>query len=138
MRGLKLVTCLVLTLGTTSALPVAAQENPVTQPRLTNLDLTPADAAALRDQIAQCWQVPASVHALADPVVVIQVAMNPDGSVADARIIDEEGRLDDPLYASLAQAARRALYRCQPLPLPVETYEDWREITFSFDAAEFN
>lgn len=87
MKRWTLATWLMLALGMASALPAAAQENPVTQPRLTNLDLAPAEAAALRNRIAQCWQVLDRVHALADPVVVIQAAMNADGC-ADLRIGD--------------------------------------------------
>lgn len=125
----------VLALGVSLALPATAQENPIAQPPLTNLDLTIAEAAALRDRIAQCWLAPEGIHALVDPVVVIHASMNPDGTLADTQLVDDEGRLGDPLYLSLVQAARRALFRCQPLPLPAEKYEDWREITFRFDAA---
>ena len=63
------------------------------------------------------------------------MAMNPDATVREARILDQ-GRLhSDPFFRAAAESALRAVLnpRCNPLKLPLEKYNQWRNMILIFD-----
>ena len=63
------------------------------------------------------------------------MAMNSDGTVRQARIIDQ-GRLEsDPFFRAAAESALRAVLnpRCNPLKLPPEKFKQWQNMTLIFD-----
>ena len=37
-----------------------------------------------------------------------------------------------PSFKAVAESARRALFVCSPYNLPVEYYQDWKSIVFTF------
>ena len=66
------------------------------------------------------------------PVIYIEV--NPDRTVKNAKVVNQE-RLIDPSFRTAAEAAMRAVNNpeCSPLLLPQDKYEKWKEINFTFD-----
>jgi len=70
---------------------------------------------------------------VADLVVKIRVALNPDGSVRRAEIVDAQRMMADAFYRSAAENARRAILRCSPFNLPTAQFEIWRDMTLNFD-----
>jgi len=96
--------------------------------------LTASELDMVRHQIAQCWNVPAGARDAKDLVVEIRVAVDPDGTVRQAMIVDQ-GRLGgDPSFRAAAESARRAFFnpQCRPLHLPAEKYAIWKDLVVDF------
>jgi outer membrane biosynthesis protein TonB len=93
---------------------------------LSELDL-------LRAHISSCWQPPIGAKGADQLKVDIQVKLEKDGSVKQAEIADRQRYGSDVLYRAAANSARRAVLDCQPLPLPPEKYQFWKEFIFGFD-----
>jgi hypothetical protein len=119
-----------------SVLQGLEQIPPVAQPVAADESLTLGEEEALRAQLRQCWNVPPGALDAGNLRVMVRVAVNPDRTVAAAEIIDASGRMGDPFYRSIADAARRALFLCSPLALPPDRYSAWAEMTIAFDPRE--
>ena len=87
----------------------------------------------LRAHISSCWQPPIGAKGADQLKVDIQVKLEKDGSVKQAEIADRQRYGSDVLYRAAANSARRAVLDCQPLPLPPEKYQFWKEFIFGFD-----
>jgi outer membrane biosynthesis protein TonB len=89
---------------------------------------------AIRQKIYPCWNVPVGARGAKDLVVDMNVRIDRDGFVTHAEIADKS-RLSDAFFQSAAESARRALFdpHCNPLPLPKEKYDEWKEITLTFN-----
>jgi hypothetical protein len=87
----------------------------------------------LRSHISGCWQPPIGAKGAAQLKVDIEVKLERDGSVKQAEITDRQRYGSDVLYRAAANSARRAVLDCQPLPLPPEKYQFWKEFIFGFD-----
>ena len=103
--------------------------------RLSGATLTLNEEEALRAQLRQCWNVPAGARDAENLRVVINAVMNPDRTVVSADFDSQTvSRMNsDTFYRTAAEAARRALFLCEPLALPQDKYQDWQRITFNFD-----
>ena len=105
-----------------------ARHNPLRPLAISEIDL-------VRQQIRECWSLPAGAREAEDLSIEIKMAMNPDGTVRQARILDQ-GRLQtDPFFRAAAESALRAVLnpRCNPLKLPPEKYQQWQNMTLIFD-----
>ncbi len=93
---------------------------------------------AIQAQIERCWAIPAGARNAEDLVVEISMVLNPDGSVRSARIVNTSRAERDPFFRTAAESALRAVYNpnCNPLPVPLEDYEKWRNITLRFNPKE--
>ncbi len=98
---------------------------------------TMSEIDAIRHRIEQCWAIPAGARDAEKLVVSIRVWVNPDGTVRDARILDQ-GRLGDPFFRTAAESALRAVRnpRCSPLPIPPKKYEQFKEMVLDFNPKE--
>lgn len=109
----------------------AAKAGPRVIPGVGNGNLMTADIAdALRSQIYRCWSPPTGAPNAQDLIVDFDLSLNPDGTVGPLQ--------ETPSTAAAAatnnytraakEAARRAIYQCQPYRLPPDRYAQWREI----------
>jgi outer membrane biosynthesis protein TonB len=92
--------------------------------------------AAIRAQIAPCWNPPVGGADVKDMTVVLRIRLNRDGSVAAApELVSQTGASEaNAAYArAFVETARRAVLRCAPLDLPADLYADWREFELNFD-----
>jgi len=91
----------------------------------------------VRQQIGQCWSLPAGAKGAENMNIEIAVNMNPDGTVRDARI-NNKGLDADPFLRTMAESALRAVLnrRCQPFKLPREKFDRWRTMTLIFNPKE--
>jgi outer membrane biosynthesis protein TonB len=80
---------------------------------------------SLRNQIAQCWSPPAGAPHPEDLIVDFFVQLNPDGSVATAT---PRTQPRNSYVRAAIEAARRAIFTCQPYKLPADRYSQWHEI----------
>ena len=69
-----------------------------------------------------------------DLVVEVRVAVDPDGTVRQATIVDQARLSTDPLFRGAAESARRAFFNplCRPLHLPPDKYAIWRDLVVDF------
>lgn len=83
-------------------------------------------ADALKSQIYKCWSPPVGAPNANDLVVDFDLALNPDGTPgrADSDALSSA----NPFTRAAAEAARRAIFQCQPYKLPPDRYSQWREI----------
>ena len=102
------------------------------------LPVTISEIDFLRQQIGRCWNLPAGAKDAENLVIEIRVAMNPDGTVNNARIVDQGRMTVDPFFRSAAESALRAVLnrRCQPFKLPAEKYDIWKLMILSFNPKE--
>ena len=89
---------------------------------------------ALREQIRPCWNPPVGVQGAADLAVQLRLALNLEGTLTRPPEILTRG--SGPAFLAAADAARRAVLRCQPYDLPATKYDTWRDIKVNFDPRE--
>jgi len=113
----------------------------ITQNQDKDLDfggLTLSEEDALKAQIFGCWSIPLGLPYNEDLLVRIKLQLKPDGSIIRTEILDH-ARMNKPgqgFYKVLAESALRAIKLCQPLRVPSEGYEKWKELQLNFDARE--
>ena len=92
---------------------------------------------SLRNQIEQCmnWGTVAGAPNAQNIIVVIDLTLNPDGSVAQRPQLESESASEearDPYVRAAADAALRAIHVCAPYKLPPDRYADWRDSQVRF------
>jgi hypothetical protein len=100
--------------------------------------LTLSEEDALKAQIFGCWSIPLGLPFNEDLLVRIKLQLKPDGSIIRTEILDH-ARMNKPgqgFYKVLAESALRAIKLCQPLRVPSNGYERWKELQLNFDARE--
>lgn len=92
---------------------------------------------ALSEQIGKCWSPPIGAPRAEELVVDFDLFLTQDGRVAQPPQLTASSRdaaASDPYTRASADAARRAIYECQPYKLPADRYSQWQEINpFHFD-----
>lgn len=98
-------------------------------------EMTISEIDLVRQQIHRCWNLPAGAKDAHKMLISIRIAMNPDGSVRTARVLDGARMGSDPFYRTMAESALRAVLnpRCQPFKLPPEKYDRWQNMKLNFD-----
>ncbi|MHB1219410.1 MAG: cell envelope integrity protein TolA [Alphaproteobacteria bacterium] len=114
------------------------QTTPTPNATVSNLDRTRREAQLgdlVRQQIKQCWNVPAGAKDIQNMVVEIRMQLGPDGAVQRVEPRDPGRMGSDPFYRTLAESAMRAVLnpRCNPLKLPSDSYDIWRDMTLTFN-----
>ena len=82
--------------------------------------------------ISNCWIEPVGVKGAKTLKVNIMIKAEKDGSVKEVKITDQQRYRSDVVYRAAANSARRAVLDCQPLPLPPEKYQFWKEMDMFF------
>ena len=112
-------------LGTSSG--NAARLNPSMRGQLIGL---------LRDQMERCYSPPVGSSAGATTLPVIDLRLNPDGSLAgEPRVMRAGGSAVDN---AVAQAALRAVRRCAPYRVPAQFapyFHEWQQLNVEFETA---
>lgn len=100
--------------------------------------LTATQIDLIRQTIRKCWHFPAGLKNAEDLIVDIEMELDPDGNVTKAKIVDTSRMNTDPDYRTAAENAYRAVLdpECNPLPLPKEKYEEWKNLELSFNPKE--
>ncbi|SEK22808.1 Cell division and transport-associated protein TolA [Roseovarius azorensis] len=119
-----------------AALAAALGGGQQTTERPAGPPLTSGEKDALRVAVQQCWNVGSlSSEALATTVVVT-VGMAEDGKpkTGSIRMLSSSGGSDAAARQAF-EAARRAIIRCgaNGFNLPVEKYDQWRDIEMTFN-----
>jgi hypothetical protein len=97
----------------------------------TAATLSVSEIDALRAQISRCWNPPVGVLDASDLIVRIGMDLNPDGTLSGPpQLLNVSS---DPIFTVAAEAAIRAVNRCQPYSLPPEKYNSWQQVHLSFN-----
>ena len=119
-----------------AAAPPAASSQPIAPlgPQLTTSELD-----LIKQQLRECWLIPAGARDAKNLAPEFRVYMNQDGTIRLATQLNSE-RNSDPFFQAAAEAAARALRnpRCQPLKLPREKYDQWQTFTITFDPKDLS
>jgi outer membrane biosynthesis protein TonB len=117
--------------------PAPSKKTPVRRAPL-DAQATMSEIAAIRRQIEACWNIPAGARDAGNLVVRIRVWVNPDGTVAQARILDASRMGRDGFFRSAAESALRAVLnpRCSPLRIPPAKYEQFKVLVLHFNPKE--
>lgn len=102
---------------------------------ITSDTLQLGEMDALRYQLAKCWNLPAGAVNAEDLIVDIRIEVNPDRTVKSAEIVDQSRYNSDSFFRAAADSARRAVYNpmCNPLALPADKYDIWKDILIRFN-----
>ncbi len=97
--------------------------------------LTTTQIDLIRQTIRKCWHFPAGLKNAEELIVDIKMELSEDGSVKKAEIVDEARMRTDPNFKIAAENVHRAVLdpECNPLPLPPEKYNEWKELELSFN-----
>src|SRR3546814_7021749 len=79
--------------------------------------LTISELDAVRQQIEQCWVVPAGAREAENLVVQLRVEMNPDGTVRTAELQDRARMASDSFYRAAAERSEAHTSELQSLML---------------------
>ncbi len=109
----------------------SVKNNPLRPLAISEIDL-------VRQQIRECWNLPAGAKEAQDLSIEIRMVMNSDGTVRQARILNQNRLQSDPFFRAAAESALRAVLnpRCNPLKLPPEKYQQWQNMTLIFDPSQ--
>jgi hypothetical protein len=98
--------------------------------------LSAGEKDALRVSVEKCWNTGSLSSAALRTTVVVSVALSEDGkpNAGSIRMLSSSGGTGGSVNQAF-QAARRAIIRCgaRGFPLPVEKFEQWREIEMTFN-----
>jgi hypothetical protein len=108
-----------------------------TAPKLS-LSERSAIVGAILNHVSPCWSPPSYAANAKDLAVMINVDLNPDGTLsADPEVIKYPANASG---AAAASAAMRAIKRCvtdqSPLKLPPNLYASWKELEINFDPSQ--
>jgi outer membrane biosynthesis protein TonB len=97
--------------------------------------LTATQIDLIRQTIRKCWHFPAGLKNAEELIVDIKMSLDPNGNVKTAEITNKGRLKSDPNFRVAAEYAHRAVLDpdCNPLPLPKEKYEEWKELELSFN-----
>ena len=104
------------------------------KPQETNLTsdniITAGEISNMRSQIEMCWNPPVGVRGAASQRVQVIIVLNKDGTISNVEPItrDSNGSREVAIGAAV-----RAVLSCAPYEFPIEKYELWKEIKFTFD-----
>ena len=106
-------------------------ENKPQEKNLTSDNIiTAGEISNMRSQIEMCWNPPVGVRGAASQRVQVIIVLNKDGTISNVEPItrDSNGSREVAIGAAV-----RAVLSCAPYEFPIEKYELWKEIKFTFD-----
>jgi hypothetical protein len=106
---------------------VRAPEKPVVGPM--GLD----DIDRIRQHVSGCWSPPIGTAGADRLNVDIIVTLDRDGKVLTAEVENKMRMTVDRTFRVAAEEAIRTMFKCSPLPVPPEKYEQWKSFIFGFD-----
>lgn len=116
--------------------PTQGATNSANSPRILNAPIsdraTMSEKDAIRAQIEQNWVFDVGAKGIESMVIVLKVSMNPDGTVSRVDVADTLRYNTDSAYRAVADSARRAVLKSQPLKYPVQKYEEFKDLELAF------
>ena len=114
-------------LTTAAGNALRAPEKPVVGP------LGLSDIDRIRQHVSSCWSPPIGTAGANTLIVDIIVTLDRDGAVLTAEVDNKMRLTTDRTYRVAADEAIRTMFKCSPLPVPLDKYEQWKSFIFGFD-----
>ncbi len=92
-----------------------------------------SDIDRIRQHVSSCWSPPIGTAGADTLIVDIIVTLDTDGSVLVAEVANKTRLGTDRTYRVAADEAIRTMFKCSPLPVPLDKYEQWKSFIFGFD-----
>lgn len=122
--------------STDDAVAAALAESEPDQPARSGPPLTGGEREGLRVAVSNCWNVGSLSTDALGTTVVVRVEMEQSGTPVNSsiRLVSFSGGTEAAANQAY-EAARRAIIRCgaRGFPLPVEKFDQWREIEMTFN-----
>ncbi|PPE03725.1 hypothetical protein [Holospora curviuscula] len=98
----------------------------------TGQDIAVSILDRVQTLLQNAWRLPALSDNGEKLVVLVELELNPDATVARATILG--GSTEHPAYAIAAESAVAAAFdpSCNPLPLPLDQYSKWKKLRIHF------
>ncbi len=106
---------------------IRAPDKPVVGP------LGLSDIDRIRQHVSSCWSPPIGTAGANTLIVDIIVTLDRDGKVLTAEVDNKMRLATDRTYRVAADEAIRTMFKCSPLPVPLDKYEQWKSFIFGFD-----
>ncbi|MBR1544940.1 MAG: cell envelope integrity protein TolA [Alphaproteobacteria bacterium] len=87
---------------------------------------------AIRIKLRSCWNLDPGAKDIKNMKIVIRTSISPDGNINNIEILNKDEYLSSSWFKAVAESAKRALIICSPYSLPIEFYQDWKDIVFTF------
>lgn len=97
--------------------------------------ITADEMSAVRQQLTNCWNLLPGARDADKLAVELRIQVFPDRTVKSVEVMDQARYGTDPFFRAAADSAVRAVRNpaCNPLNLPVNKYDLWKDIIFNFD-----
>ena len=97
--------------------------------------ITADELSAVRQQFANCWNLLPGARDADKLAVELRIKVYPDRTLNSVEIVDKARYSRDTFYRAAADNAVRAVRNpaCNPLKLPPNKYDLWKDIIFNFD-----
>ena len=92
-----------------------------------------SDIDRIRQHVSSCWSPPIGTAGANTLIVDIIVTLDRDGEVLTAEVDNKIRLTTDRTYRVAADEAIRTMFKCSPLPVPLDKYEQWKSFIFGFD-----
>ncbi len=93
----------------------------------------------IAQQLAEHWNIPAGAEGAESLKVKLEVALAPDGRVLTASVLDVIGDSSETFRRAAKEAAERAVFYFRDHPflgLPLDQYDQWRNLIINFDPSQ--
>ena len=110
----------------------SSQEAALGGRQTTGATLSQNEIDSLRSQVSRCWNPPVGAAEAENLVVSVRIRLSPSGELEGNPEVVSGGGASMAERAA-ADAARRAILRCQPYNAPADKYEAWADVQFNFD-----
>ena len=102
-----------------------------------NTTLSISERDLLIQQLTSCWIAPAGAKMNGTEKVVVSVKVQRNRSVIEnsVRIVDTNIAKSNTFYEPITESAMRTFFNpeCNPLKLPLDKYNEWKELKITFD-----
>ncbi|MCF6199192.1 MAG: hypothetical protein L3J67_07320 [Hyphomicrobiaceae bacterium] len=100
----------------------------------TDVTMSANEIDAFKAQISQCWSPPTGGLGSRDLNVKLRIRFKQDGTLEKPpELANYSG---SPFFRPAAEAAKRAVWQCQPYRMPRDKFSTWQDMILNFDPRE--
>ena len=100
-----------------------------------SMEMTSAERQQMLNALKGCWIVDPAAIGFGSISVTLAASLQPNGYVDRGSVRVVSPMPTPPEYRVAVESARQALLdtRCQPLPVPPQKYDAWRQVQITFN-----
>lgn len=103
-----------------------------------DMPLSISEKALIKQQIEKNWQIPIGTQGIDQIKIVVYIALNKDGSVAEVKVTDKMCTgIPSAVCELFVDSCTRAVWQSSPIQnLPEPRYNTWKAFNFLFDPTD--